>query len=687
MNDELGHNDIYHRLTPMETQEISLRIDPQQNSQNCNNSTLFDGEFSDSGSEAFVNTPSIENEGINLTSDNWITHREETVTRIDQFIQRDCVILIRAPPFTGKTSLCILLEEYYRKKDTPVLQICFLGVEDMTFEEFWINETGKSWKYWLNPKHGERVIILDEIHHIFDGSQYESFWIRIKSLCRQASLGQEIIKIIAFSTGGRLATSVQSPVDFRRKFGFELIRCTQAELMELVEAFNNYNIKKKINVSEKVAKHMMEFTAGHLGLIRWILNGIDNYFSYRGTNCKVTTDVEIMSYFTSFEFIEHVKAHRGAPLYKFNAAEGDVIDKLLLNDEIRLYSTGPDEAVTALLKSGVLFYIDAKGPEFILREGRVGFTSPVTRLLSFFHRCTSIKQPLKNGFTLQELVREALSRVNSRYLTHNLGRSKDGMRLLERVWQMEFYRTIYSCLPDEMHISPDVGRIFATDGVVDFYISEPQWAIELLIDGIDMKRHHERFQDGGKYSSIPIKSYIILDIRETRTVVKAYPNTWHITPNADFTIFNIQEGSNSFDITTRCGYHYSSNFRISTQEYEAMEFEMRNLKRKCNDDDDDIREERKKQQKTHDVVENLEKLVDFLTKREKYLRERGAFEEADKVQQKLDRASNDLTMTLYNAAYLNPDVGCSSSRVVGNSNKITIKRNDFSESRRRCIIQ
>ncbi|CAG8765470.1 9012_t:CDS:1, partial [Racocetra persica] len=215
MNDELGHNDIYQSLTPMETQETSLQIEPQR-------STLFNGEFFDSGSEAFVDMPSVENEGISLTSEGCKSYREETVMRIDQFIQRDCIILIRAPPFTGKTSLCTLLEEYYRNKDTPVLQISFLGVDDMNFEEFWITETGKSWKYWLNPKNGERVIILDETHHIFDGSRYESFWIRIKSLCRQVSLGQETIKIIAFSTGGRLATSAQSPMDFRQKFGFEL---------------------------------------------------------------------------------------------------------------------------------------------------------------------------------------------------------------------------------------------------------------------------------------------------------------------------------------------------------------------------------------------------------------------------------------------------------------------------------
>ncbi|CAJ0908723.1 9418_t:CDS:2, partial [Entrophospora sp. SA101] len=214
--------------------------------------------------------------------------------------------------------------------------------------------------------------------------------------------------------------------------------------------------------------------------------------------------------------------------------------------------------------------------------------------------CVSMKEPLKDGFGLQELIKEALSRINSKALTHNLGRSKDGMRLLERVWQMEFYRAIYSCLPDEMHISPDVGRIFSTDGVVDFYISEPQWAIELLIDGIDMKRHHERFQDGGRYSLIPIKSYLILDIRETRTVQKSYPNTWHITPNSDFSIFNVLAGTNIFDIPIQ-------------------------------------------------VIESLEKLIDFLTRREKYLRERGTINEANDVQRQLDRAAHDLTHVLYEA--------------------------------------
>ncbi|KAG9307649.1 hypothetical protein G9A89_023214 [Geosiphon pyriformis] len=640
------------------SRELERLKEPEINIQDLNNLDSF------SSVDCDINMPSIENEGISLKTDNWITRREETVTRIRQFIQQDRVILIRAPPFTGKTSLCILLEEYYRKKGTPVLQVCFLGVEDMPFEEFWINETGKSWKYWLNPKHGERVIILDETHHIFDGQQYDTFWLRIKSLCRQGSLGRDTIKVVAFSTGGRLATLAQSPVDFQQKYGFGLVRCTESELFELVEAFNTYNSKKKIFVSNKIAKHIMDFTAGHLGLIRWILNGIDNHFAYRGTNYKKTTDSQIMSYFTTPDFIEHLKAHRGAPLYKFNKEEGEVIDKLLLRDEIRIPSTGPDATVTALLKAGVLFYIDDKGPEFILREGRVGFVSPVARLLSFFHRCISAKNPLEEGFSLQDLVRESLARLNSRALSNSLGRSKDGVRLLERVWQMEFYRAIYSCLPEDMHISPDVGKIFAVDGAVDFYISEPQWAIELLIDGTDLKKHHQRFKDdyflktisirdslstdqlGGTYSSIPIKSFILIDIRETKSLVKSYPNTWHITPEKDFTTFTVTDGSAIFEVSVRQPT-LAPSILTPSHEKEAMQFELINLKRKREETEE--HERVKKRQYRQEAVENLERLVDFLTKREKYLKERGANDEAKEVQRQLDKAAQELAQTLYEA--------------------------------------
>ncbi|CAH1764523.1 22039_t:CDS:2, partial [Entrophospora sp. SA101] len=98
-----------------------------------------------------------------------------------------------------------------------------------------------------------------------------------------------------------------------------------------------------------------------------------------------------------------------------------------------------------------------------------------------------------------------------------------GSGLSEIAWCMEFYSAGYSCLPPGSYLSPLVGKLLTNDGLVDFYISSEQWAVELLI--------------GGSYSKIPIKSHLILDIREKKSPSKTYVNVWPILPNTDYKIF------------------------------------------------------------------------------------------------------------------------------------------------------
>jgi hypothetical protein len=45
------------------------------------------------------------------------------------------------------------------------------------------------------------------------------------------------------------------------------------------------------------------------------------------------------------------------------------------------------------------------------------------------------------------------------------------LRLLERIWQMEFYRSAMQVLPTDVYILPDVGTVFGTAGYVDFYVN------------------------------------------------------------------------------------------------------------------------------------------------------------------------------------------------------------------------
>ena len=85
---------------------------------------------------------------------------------------------------------------------------------------------------------------------------------------------------------------------------------------------------------------------------------------------------------------------------------------------------------------------------------------------------------------------------------NSFGVGKD-KRLLERTWQMEFYRVATQVLPNTVYISPDVGADFGSRGFVDFFVDDDRkWVIELLRDGERAEDHENRFKSDGIYAKI-----------------------------------------------------------------------------------------------------------------------------------------------------------------------------------------
>jgi hypothetical protein len=172
------------------------------------------------------------------------------------------------------------------------------------------------------------------------------------------------------------------------------------------------------------------------------------------------------------------------------------------------------------------------------------------------------------------------------------------------------------------------------------------------------------FYLGGRYSLIPIKSYIILDFRETTKVKKTYPNTLHILPSSDFSIFTVLDGTSNFEIPVRKIYPSllasKNSSRITKQECQALKYEMskRNEDVICgisnensgvnnNNNNHEIISEIEKKQNHKELIENLGILINFLTNQEKYLRNSGSNNEADNIQKQRERAANDLSRILY----------------------------------------
>lgn len=54
------------------------------------------------------------------------------------------------------------------------------------------------------------------------------------------------------------------------------------------------------------------------------------------------------------------------------------------------------------------------------------------------------------------------------------------------------FRATASLLPEDAYLSPTAGRIFNLNAYVDFVLHPQMWALELLVDGRNLKEHEKR---------------------------------------------------------------------------------------------------------------------------------------------------------------------------------------------------
>jgi hypothetical protein len=138
-------------------------------------------------------------------------------------------------------------------------------------------------------------------------------------------------------------------------------------------------------------------------------------------------------------------------------------------------------------------------------------------------------------------------------------------------------------------------------------------------------------------------------------------------PSSDFSIFNVLDGTNNFEIKAHKIYPSllasKDSSRITKQECRASKYEISKIFERhedviCgisnensgvnnNNNNHEMISEIEKKQNYKEIIENLEVLINFLTNQEKYLRDNGSNNEADNIQKQRKRAANDLSCILY----------------------------------------
>ncbi|RGB28796.1 hypothetical protein C1646_767388 [Rhizophagus diaphanus] len=117
------------------------------------------------------------------------------------------------------------------------------------------------------------------------------------------------------------------------------------------------------------------------------------------------------------------------------------------------------------------------------QDGKLDFASPYLRALYLQRRWGSTIRPIIPPQDFKSFLRGTFTNMNAEAIRNSYCIGTDE-RLLERAWQMEFYRAATQVLPANVLISPDVGTYWGSSGYMDFFVDDNRsWAIELLRDG------------------------------------------------------------------------------------------------------------------------------------------------------------------------------------------------------------
>ncbi|CAG8482724.1 10489_t:CDS:2 [Acaulospora morrowiae] len=467
-------------------------------------------------------------EGIDVNNPD-ICPREETLRKLVETLHNKRVLLVRSPPMAGKTSLAQLLERYLLRDNTiRVFRISLLwlrkvGREAWMFEErFKELMNGTTWSQFVDEcRFIQTFLIVDEVQVLYSEklgkpshNGGDVFWNVFKDCMQYANL-----RICAFAVYGyrgawdgsaSSGTMNVSPIKInsRNTWSLEEMCFTDEEYHDYVSRFCNKYLNMNDDDALCLQQYVYNTTERHPGLVAFFMNNIKNHFSqqlkYPRERETLTWD-KVFKYLKSYNFWDTVVD--GVRAYTKLEHLSD--DEILLCDDVFRYSV-PIRDVTEskskrLIKTNML----------VEKNERLEFAAPYLCILYMQERWGSTNRATKAPEDLKSFLIDTFTVMDPQTLQNSFGVGKD-KRLLERTWQMEFYRAATQVLSNTVYISPDVGADFGSRGFVDFYVDDDRnWVIELLRDGERAKEHEKRFESDGIYAKIleSSKESVIIDIR------------------------------------------------------------------------------------------------------------------------------------------------------------------------------
>jgi hypothetical protein len=449
-------------------------------------------------------------EGIDI-NDSLTVHREQTCDVLLQDLTQEHVILIRGPPFSGKTSLATLVFERAKRdtrfnhvvkftmliNDWTVSSTSHAGVS-MSLQQLC---TTNDWRTSL----GNVLIIVDEIQVLYN-ERDSVFWSTIKLIQQRDPNFNTMVVLMLGSYGGESVRGENvTPTQFDNPRGLELIRFSKSEYEELVQSFNTRVENENFALDSETSEALYNFTMGIPGLTVLALQQFEsNYLNSNSMSTQAPKKDDFITFLLG-SFVKRCVDTRA--ITKAWVRDPDAISLVnkLLKDESFQPGLGNDDVVTQLIKEGILARY----------RNEVVFSAPIVRcivsiLISSQRRVDVEFWEIDNFYSFLNCCLKSMSHSRLKN-TLSAGSSE---KIYERLLQMEFYN---AAVPFANELGgmccPDAGAIFGSTGYLDFYInSTRQWGFELTRNSSLLEEHVSRFcPTTGKYKSIPMKSWGVIN--------------------------------------------------------------------------------------------------------------------------------------------------------------------------------
>ncbi|CAB4441696.1 unnamed protein product [Rhizophagus irregularis] len=393
------------------------------------------------------------NEGVNI-NDPDISLRFDIIPSLVKDLMDKNVILVRAPPFSGKTSLAQILEynlvhapEFLNHRIVRVSMIWGqqVGVENCydSFRELWKRIIGIDWFDWLGQcRYIETILIIDEAQLIYgrekkveqNQKSADQFWMIVKGLLQEVT-GINIIMFAAYGYRSSNTTGLATPVALPESNCKSLIdiNFTCDELEKYIGKFcGKYFRNLSSSGISNLYKYIQIVTEGHAGLVRHILMSTEDAMKKRIDINRLTWE-EIFKYLNSKEFDLSIYTNcRAVP--KVSAlfdGQKKICEDVCLKEKI-LYRDG-DKDAEYLVSSGILIIVGTY----------ITFAAPLHKRL-FFQQNYGVHNSAETTPTdlhhfIVKIFTAMCNELSGKILRDMLGFGSDG-RILEQTWQKEFYR-------------------------------------------------------------------------------------------------------------------------------------------------------------------------------------------------------------------------------------------------------